>query len=144
MPAPTIEAIPVAVRPTRPMLRTNLALAKAGPGPEHPRDAQRKDAPRSPPAPLHRPGPRRRGSASPDPGADRLSPSGAVRHGARGARLVARREAPRVSLERPGAARATGLGRGPGRNRASPADRAAEPGRCLRGGVASRAAAALP
>src|SRR5215470_7680261 len=36
MPAPTIEAIPVAVRPTRPMLRTNLALAKAGPGPEHP------------------------------------------------------------------------------------------------------------
>src|SRR5215831_7620219 len=37
MPAPTIEAMPVAVRPTRPMLRTNLALAKAGTGPEHPR-----------------------------------------------------------------------------------------------------------
>src|SRR5215831_5727913 len=35
MPAPTIEAIPVAVRPTSPMLRTNLALAKAGAGPEH-------------------------------------------------------------------------------------------------------------
>src|SRR5215470_5680515 len=100
MPAPTIDAIPVAVRPTRPMLRTNLALAKAGPGPEHPADAQRKDAPRSPPVPLHRSGPRRGGSTPAHRGADRLPSSGPLRHHAHGAELVTRREAPRVPLER--------------------------------------------
>src|SRR4029453_6964143 len=119
MPAPTIEAIPVAVRPTRPMLRLNLALAKAGPGPEHPGDAPRKDSPRPPAAPRHRAGLRRRAPAHPDPGAHRLSPPGALRHRARGPHLVGGREARRLSLERQGPARA---GRVAGEARRNPAD----------------------
>src|SRR6185295_12263800 len=145
MPAPTIEAIPVAVRPTRPMLRTNLALAKAGAGPEHPADAQRKDTFRPPAAPAaRRDRPRHGRTARPHPGADRLPEAGAVGHRARGADLVAGREAPGLPLERPGAARAPGLGGGPRRERSPAGDGAADAGRGLGGGVASRTAAALP
>src|SRR5215472_926898 len=143
MPAPTIDAIPVAVRPTRPMLRTNLALAKDGPGPEHPSDAQRKDAPRSPPGSLRRSRWRGRGCASPHARADRLPASVTVRHHADGTHLVAGREDPGLSLERPRDARATALGGEPRRERATPGDRATEPGRRLRGGVACREAPAL-
>src|SRR5215468_2036928 len=143
MPAPTIEAIPVAVRPTRPMLRTNLALAKAGPGPEHPRDASCKDSPHPPVAPRRRPGLRRRTAALPDPGADRLPPSGALRHRAHDPHLVTGREARRLSLERPGASRTGGLAREARRNRPATLDRASHPTRRLGGGVATRAAAPL-
>src|SRR5262249_57440855 len=77
-------------------------------------------------------------------GADRLSPSGAQRDRARGVHLVTGREAPRLPLERPRPTGTTGLGGGKGRNRATAADRAAERGRRLRGGVASRAAGGVP
>ncbi len=139
MPAPTIEAIPVAVRPTSPMLRTNLALAKAGAGPEHRRDAQRKDAllllllhssPRRS---------RRRAAAGPHPGAHRLPPACPLRDRARGADLVARREAAGLSVERPGACPERQVWvvdrDGSGLRRLT---ERAEPGWSLRGGVAPR------
>src|SRR5690348_8943800 len=99
MPAPTIEAIPVAVRPTRPMLRTNLALAKVEAGPEHPADAQRKDTFRPPPDPAGHGRARRRRAAPPHRRAHREPEASAVRHGAGGTDVVPGREAPGLPLE---------------------------------------------
>ena len=138
MPAPTIEAMPVAVRPTSPMLRTNLALAKAGAGPEHRRMPSARThlllllrlvaAPAVPPRPRS-PSPWSASSLAARPCS---GPRPAPRPGRPDGKLLA------FLWNDHATARATGLGGGPRRDPAAPADGAAQPGRGLRAGLASR------